>query len=130
MVLDNSFDDIVFSFVENSMNVSCAAKLIEDKYAILDRNNQANNKHNSFPLFAIVCDNLILMFFFKFYISKQNNEMYLEFEGISQKNASKYVSILYNGIATVSLNNAKEEIEKYLIDEYIPYTKEILKNTG
>lgn len=130
MALDNSFDDTIFSFVENSMNMSCAGKLVEDKLAIFDCNSQINDKYNSFPLFGILYEHFILMFFFKVYISKQYNKMYLEFKGVSQKSVSTYVPLLNNGIATISLDNVKEDIENYLQDEFILHAKYIFKDTS
>ena len=118
MVSDNSFDDTVFSFMDISFNELSAAKLVEDKYVVFNYNSQANDKYNSFPLFATLYKNFILMFFFKIYISKQYNKMYLEFKGVSQNTASTYVPALYNGIETISLNNAKDEIYNQRITIY------------
>ena len=129
MVSDNSFDDTIFSFMDISFNELSAAKLVEDKYVVFNYNSQANDKYNSFPLFATLYKDFILMFFFKIYISKQYNKMYLEFKGVSQNTASTYVPTLYNGIETISLNNAKDEIYDYLINEYMPHAKQILQNT-
>ena len=129
MVSDNSFDDTIFSFMDISFNELSAAKLVEDKYVIFNYNSQANDKYNSFPLFATLYKDFILMFFFKIYISKQNNELYLEFKGVSQNTASAYAPALYNGIATISLNNTKDKIYDYLINKYMPYAKQILQNT-
>lgn len=130
MVSADSFDDTIFTLMVNSINVSCAAKLVEDKYAIFSRNSSVSEEHNSFPLFAILYKDFILMFFFKIYISKQNNELYLEFKGISQKTASIYVPALYDGIVTISLNNTKNEIYDYLINKYMPYVRQVLQNTS
>lgn len=130
MVSDNSFDDIMFSFMDISFNELSAAKLVEDKYVVFDYNSQVNDKYNSFPLFATLYKDFILMFFFKIYISKQNNELYLEFKGVSQKTASIYVPALYDGIVTISLNNTKNEIYDYLINKYMPYVRQVLQNTS
>ena len=130
MVSTDSFDDTIFTLMVNSINVSCAAKLVEGKYAIFSRSSSVSEEHNSFPLFAILYKDFILMFFFKIYISKQNNELYLEFKGISQKTASIYVPALYDGIVTISLNNTKNEIYDYLINKYMPYVRQVLQNTS
>lgn len=130
MIRDNSSsNNAIFAFIESNMGVSRAAKLID--YVETGENDDlySNDRYNSFPLFSIVYNEFALMFFFSVYISRRYNEMYIEFKGVSQKAAGKYVPEMLKGIYAISLNNTESELKEYLEEIFIPHLHIVLKNT-
>ena len=130
MIRDNSSsNNAIFAFIESNMGVSRAAKLID--YVETGENDDlySNDRYNSFALFSIVYNEFALMFFFSIYISKRYNEMYIEFKGVSQKAAGKYVPEMLKGIYAISLNNTESELKEYLEEIFISHLHIVLKDT-
>lgn len=129
MFPDNSFDDTIFTFLDGSMCAPYAAKLVNNIDSIATYKSVVNDKYNNFPLLSIVYDNFALIFFFKVYINLQFNEMYIEFNGISHKDAEEFVHMFYDGVHTISLDNARKELKKYIYGQFLGLAHIMFKDT-